>query len=153
MTKTVLFSRRNRNLAVGVGAALLVYGAVWLTFGGFQYSDNPLPPSERGLVLESAAPVIRAIRAFEADHKRPPRVLGDLVPHYLPQVPRLPSPPSTGRDYLYAVEPKQWRIGIPVRDERDGVLTYSSIRDYPPGKPGMPVERLGAWAYYRGNPF
>lgn len=147
------FVKNRAGFAYGIAVALLLYGAVWATFGGFARAGGPISSADRAIVLRSTLPVIEAIRRYQTDNTHPPATLAELVPKYLPRVPQPPMNICRGHDYLYAVEVKQWRIGVPVRDERDGVLTYSSSGDYPPGKPGMSVERIGEWAYYHGNPF
>ena len=133
------------------GALLCI--AVWLTWGGFSYRPTTLSQTEKEQQIASAQPVIVAIRAYQKDHGNPPAKLTDLVPYYLPYLPQLSHSLCVGHDYLYAVEPSQWRLAIPVQGGRDAILTYSSRGDYPTGKPGIIVERIGAWAYYSGNPY
>ncbi len=145
-------SKCYKRLAFSTALVALLFFAVWETFGRFRGSGAPVSVSDQQEIIRTTLPVIRAIRAYEGANKRPPTSLADLVPRYLT---RVPTPPdvSSGRDYLYGIEPNHWSIGVPVRDERDGVLTYSSNGKYPPGKPGMSVERIGDWAYYHGNPY
>lgn len=132
---------------------LALFSAVWATFGGFQRTGGSISPKDQQTVCLVASPVIKAIQAYKTDHARPPESLTALVPKYLPNVPKPPTPFSQAHDYLYTVEPSQWRLGVPLRGEKDGILTYSSLGDYPAGKPGTTVERVGAWAYYHGNPY
>lgn len=154
VTKAVFsFLRGRKRLVLGVLTALLAYGAVWATFGGFAHAGPPISASSRREVLRGSEPVVDAIRHYKKDNRYPPQALTELVPRYLPRLPRPPVAICRGSDYLYKAEAKQWSIGVPVRDERDGVLTYSSTGKYPPGKPGMSVERIGDWAYYHGNPY
>ncbi|MBC8138670.1 MAG: hypothetical protein H8F28_22550 [Fibrella sp.] len=154
MTENKSFFRKNyRRFALNVGVILALSLAVWATFGGFRRAGGPIPASDRERLIQSTMPVVRAIRTYEEATRHPPATLADLVPRYLPRVPQPPPALCSGGDYLYAVESKRWRIGVAVRDERDGVLTYSSTGNYPPGKPGVSVERVGDWAYYHGNPF
>lgn len=134
-------------------ASLVLCSAVWATFGGFARAGRPISDTDRTKILRSTEPILRAIRRYEAENGHPPATLADLVPRYLSRDAPPLDPIFSGRDYLYKTESGQWSIGVPVRDERDGVLTYSSKGQYPPGKPGVSVERVGAWAYYHGNPF
>jgi hypothetical protein len=64
-----------------------------------------------------SAGLVTAIHAFEVDHRRPPSSLHELVPGYLPAVPR------TGMgaypDYYYKYEARDdggWRLWVPATE-------------------------------------
>ena len=132
--------------------AVLLAG-VWATFGGFSVTARTHTRAESQAVINDATPLLAAIHKYEGVTGRPPPILAALAPKYITRLPALPSRYASGRDYLYTVEPNQWRLAVPLRGERNAVLTYSSVRDYPSGNRKTPVVRIGDWAYYHGNPY
>jgi hypothetical protein len=66
-------------------------------------------------LAERSTPLVAAIHAFEADHRRPPSSLDELVPRYLPVL------PGTGMGayphYHYdAYDDGGWRLWVPASE-------------------------------------
>ncbi|MBI2302956.1 MAG: hypothetical protein HYU66_28960 [Armatimonadetes bacterium] len=101
---------------------------------------------------ERASPLVQAIGRFERDHRRPPKVLGELVPRYLPTV------PDTGmcgyRDFRYKAPatdgdpPDRWELWIDCGWGMNfDMLYYQPLERYPEHGHGGRIERVGSWAY------
>ena len=149
---TFFFSPASRRL-LGVAVIAAFLGAVWATFGGLPPRNYRLTPPEQNRVIAAASPLLDAIRAYKRDAGHPPTNLSALVPTYLSVLPAPPPELCSGRDFLYAVGGSDWRVAAPVRGTARAVLTFSSSGAYPHGKKGVPVERVGAWAYFHGDPY
>jgi hypothetical protein len=96
--------------------------------------------------------LIRAISASESAHDRPPSILAELVPEFLPSVPT----PRTGGQYLYYAgkeaeyyENNPWALRVPVPCQVMGFdeMLYFPRQNYPKHGFGGSLERIGSWAY------
>jgi len=150
--KTAAFSI-SRKVIVRSITTLLIVGALLSVLGGIWFPHHPASVADRARIIADAEPVLSAIHHFEHDTGHPPATLGALTPRYLPSIPEPTSHSASGKNYLYFVESNQWRLAVPLRGERNSMLSYSSIGDYPKGNARSPVTRIGAWAYYNGNPY
>ena len=126
---------------------------------------NTLPPSNEELraTVASAGPIIAAIRAFEAEHRKPPKSLEELVPKYLPVVPLPKGPAKESWVFLSSEsahapdlpETRAWALNIEVRGT-EGFLQFGDIfafhsdgvyeeRRYG----GILLRKVDGWGYYR----
>lgn len=93
--------------------------------------------------------LVTAIRQFEKENKRPPDNLGDLVPRFLPAVPR------TGiqayPDYRYTREAtyeNPWSLSVNASwGASFDQFVYLPKLNYPEFAFGGNLERIGDWAY------
>lgn len=168
--------RMNRRLR-----AVLSFGAVGLAFigalcairavGRAQWESRKAALLE---TIESAQPLIDALRQYETAHGHPPARLDDLVPSFIGQIPS-PGGPAHGEWEYWASTPGGrieggkwhrvrldstaggWALGIAVRKGFRPVLIYD-IGDYfvfhpsgvyPVRAYGGVLERVGSWGYYR----
>lgn len=99
-------------------------------------------------------PLVAAIDAFTADHRRPPETLDELQPQYLAAV------PTTGigafPEYRYhVVRPagdgdNPWELHAipPSRPMGFDVLMYYPRQNYPARNSTGSIERVGTWGYF-----
>ncbi len=110
----------------------------------------------RGRVMREVArgqPLVQSIHAFTTDNGKPPGSLQQLVPKYIPAVPR------TGigafSEYRYVIgEPDKYDgnpwvliISPPCPPLGFDKLMYFPQQNYPTHGYGGSVERVGSWAY------
>ena len=137
-------------------AKLLTGAAVYLAIGILCVSIGSkvrIRGFER--LVERSRPLISAIRRFEADNKRPPAGLAELVPQYLTTI------PSTG---MAAYPHYEYVTGAKAREHYDGnawavwvdspsgginwdIFLYYPEQNYPPRGHGGSLERVKDWAY------
>jgi hypothetical protein len=94
-------------------------------------------------LAERSAPLVAAIHAFEADHRRPPSSLNELVPGYLSAV------PGTGMGayphYEYAAGEIATGMGndwVLIVDASEGPFSWDKYVYYPDGR---------GWVYVPGD--
>ena len=132
----------------------------WLMMAGL----GTWPPSNYELrkTVASAKPVIAAIRAYEVDHKKPPKVLEDLVPKYLRTLPQ-PQGPAEGNWQFWSSENESrgvpegqdWALAIKVKGTK-GFLQFGDYFAFHPNGEyeetyygGVLLRRVEGWGYYR----
>jgi hypothetical protein len=114
-------------------------------------------------VVQRAAPLVAAIRAYDAQHHNPPPDLRDLVPEFLSAI------PETGLDYSPSfkyltmfdrgphgkqlLEDERWSLWAWVMRPGDslgpnGKLLYNPSGIYRERNDGRPVMRVGDWKCY-----
>jgi hypothetical protein len=145
-----LFARWRR-----LGLRIAVFSASWAvgTFAGIWLSL----PIQRAACLRTtvnAVPLVEAIHAFEAQERRPPSSLQELVPKHLSLV------PSTGigshpkfrfqsADGTSLVMGDRWALHIQPPQVVFGFdrMFYVPSKAYPQRGYGGWIERVGDWAY------
>lgn len=104
--------------------------------------------------LAQLEPVIAALDRYHKDQGHYPRSLDDLIPRYLPQIPRLPNPFSENPAYWPFTSERgedtyvlQASLVWGVQDRIDCVdwLSYSPSG---PGNSHRPIGRVGRWYYW-----
>lgn len=145
--------------AVGIGTCMLV---PVLAFSVPAYLHRArvrqVRPAGLQATTRQAAPLIRAVERYAADHGSPPPELNRLVPRYLPRIPE-PGPMAQG-GWRYSVGEDarggaRWSLWISVRREyspqfwgfRD-VFAYHPTGEYPREAYGGVLEQIGRWGYY-----
>lgn len=126
-------------VAYGIMAIIVVGMLIPLLW--FPPSPPPTTPDERQQVILAATPVVDAIRQFKQDTGKAPNTLSTLVPKYLARLPEPPAGIISGKEYLYAIELQTWYLGIPLRGEHNGMITYS-----------YKFEKDGSWTYFPSIP-
>ena len=135
---------------------------IWLYAWTGYFSSKPPPNSELLKTVASAKPLIAAIRAYEAELKKPPKVLADLVPKYLGTVPPPQGPAednwqfwSSENESRGLPEGRVWALAIKVKGTK-GVLqfgdyfAYHSDGEYEEHRyGGVLLRRVDGWGYYR----
>jgi hypothetical protein len=111
-------------------------------------------------VIERARPLIAAITAFEKKRGKLPKALAELVPEYLPSVPKTGLPAYVPGVFNMGNDPSDtyhyeapyvmyipWRLTVEVpiyiATER---LIYNSTKEYREEE-GQHIERMGDWGY------
>lgn len=152
-----LFFKGSRRTGFTVIAFCLVY---LLTAGAFMRASNWIRMYEFRRLAKRSAPLIMAIRSYEQNSGHPPARVEDLVPKYLPQVPKtgMGAYPEyeyiTGKESL-AYDGNPWVI---VVDTPIGLINWDKFvyfpkQNYPPnGRSGWVsnwgyMERLEDWGY------
>lgn len=108
--------------AVGAATAVAFYSLVYERWGEGALEET------RSL----AAPVIEGIARYQADHGEAPRSLGDLVPEYMSEVPRVPAG-SGELSYARAIDNRE-RYFLSVKSRHFGSMpgtVISMIFGYP----------------------
>jgi hypothetical protein len=105
-------------------------------------------------VATSAAPLVRAIQAFEGDQGRPPQDLTALVPRYIPAIPSTGMRGYSQWDYIRGTDARAYGENTWVLLVHTGgpgfnfdQLMYFPNQQYPDFGHGGWIERMGAWAY------
>lgn len=105
-------------------------------------------------LAERSQALVQAIRLYDADYGRPPASLANLVPEYLPEIPRTGM--AAYPDYKYKVcdvsdecEGNAWVLSVPTPI---GFLNWDEFVYYPSGNyPSTDVrgwlEPVRDWAY------
>lgn len=124
------------------------------TWGGIHFGMEVRMAAFRRLA-EHGAPLVRAVRAYEARHGAPPPNLEALIPEYLPAI------PTTGMGahphFEYHVGPtalhryggNPWVLVVfaPVGANADELL-YFPRQNYTESPYAAGVEPMGDWAYH-----
>ena len=103
-------------------------------------------------LADRSEPLVNAIHSFVEKEGRPPADLEELVPEYMPQIPKtgMPAYPT----YRYSTETNRWD-GNPwvvyVNCTSGGInfdmFMYFPKQNYPERGYGGSLERVGKWAY------
>ena len=87
--------------------------------------------AEIAAVIDRAAPLVRAIRAYESDAGRPPASLNALVPKYLAAVPTTGLDASPSYDYTVRPgRPPRWDLMVHVAGFGFKHMRYDPRREY-----------------------
>ncbi len=106
-------------------------------------------------LADRSAPLVEAIQAYDQKHRQPPKSLNELVPEFLPEVPKtgMGAYPEyeykTGESSAKNFQGNPW---ILVVDTPIGVINwdqfmYFPLQNYPKEGWGGWVEKVGSWAY------
>jgi len=146
-----LIPKKTRESAFIWSGICLSYMAVFLVCAGISGRIR-MRAFER--LAERSAPLVQAIRKYESDHKYPPDKLADLVPDYLPEIPR------TGMgaypEYEYHVGSDIWvctrnkwilKVFTPSGLINFDMFVFFPDGNYPEYGFGGYFERVGDWAY------
>jgi hypothetical protein len=91
-------------------------------------------------VINNGAPLVRAVRTYEADHKRAPASLEALVPRYLAAIPSTGLASDVSREYRYTVDdrpPYAWKLSVRMES-----LGFKHMRYDPSRRFELPVREL-----------
>ena len=116
-----------------------------------QYAYISIQQLETQVIFGS---LVRAIHQYENNTGQPPPDLADLVPDYLPSVPRTGLPAYPDYEYSTGHAPDRWD-GNPwvlyVLTSSGGInfdqFLYFPLQNYPESGCGGALQRIGAWAY------
>jgi hypothetical protein len=144
--------RATRKAATGVFAVAAVYlaiGVLCVSIG----SKVRIRGFER--LVERSRPLISAVRRFEAENKRPPTSLAELVPKYLAVIPNtgMAAYPEyeyvTGDQALENYDGNPWAVWVdtPSGGINWDILIYYPKQNYPRRGHGGSLERVKDWAY------
>ena len=122
--------------------------------------------SDVTVAQKNGTPLVKAIHDFEAEKRRPPKSLSELLPKFLPSIPS-PGPAAkggwvylTGQTNAHTVWGRPgaagtWALGIAIRSDKSpnrwsfgDFFVYHQSRDYPQQAYGGVLERFGEWGYY-----
>lgn len=148
----ILFLRRHhRALAARSLLAAVVLAAA--TVGGLRFGTSIRKAAFESLA-ERSAPLVQAVRSYEARHGAPPADLNALVPEFLPSI------PGTG---MAAYPQYEYRVGrdaasfdgnpwvLVVFTPSGGInfdqFLYFPLQNYPRIGYGGGLERIADWAY------
>ncbi len=108
--------------------------------------------------MRHAAPLIKAIEQYTADHGEPPSDLDHLLPRYLSSLPDAGPLAKDGWRYSAgesAPEGAEWSLWVVVRHEYSprlwsfgDVFAYHPTGEYPRAAYGGILDRAGRWGYY-----
>ena len=153
----LMLKRDFRRIALLATAGCAIYGVVgWSLF--YLASEYRLARFET--VAEQSEYLVDAIRRYEIDKGYPPSRFEELVPAYIPDMPR------TGMgaypDFHYRVKkmdsdinnhwfngPWSLYIDIPLNDKHSEKFIYFPQRDIPDHWEQNIIERVGDWIYVR----
>ncbi len=143
---------RHRAEAARWWAAAIVY--VVATWGGIEVGMDVRMAAFRE-VARLGAPLVRAIRAYEARHGAPPPDLEALMPEYLPTIPttgmraypRFEYHVGTTASHRYGSNPWVLVVFAPVGPNADELL-YFPRQNYTESPYAAGVEPMGDWAYH-----
>jgi len=142
--------RRGSLVMLGVLAGSLVVGCAWSLVDTNRYSTDRYSYDSRVRafehVPERGAPLVEAILRFEEQHGEPPADLEQLVPDYLPSIPR----PSRRGRFEYDVWParaprRTWQLYVDasIFFVNMDMFVYDPERQY-----GGNRYRFGDWVYF-----
>lgn len=137
---------RTRRLAAALSVGCLVYSVM---FAIALWAGNAVRMHGLKLFTERARPLIRAIEAYSDANGSPPSSLQDLVPAYLPEVPR--TGVGSAPEYTYyrtdpaSTQGNPWvlELGVSTGSMNWDSLIYYPLQNYPPGA----IEPVAEWAY------
>ena len=150
-TPFLLFSRRWRPFALRIFVVACVL-AVAVPVGVKLGHRTRMAAFER--LAARSAPLVEAIRAYEAHHGKPPSDLADLAPEYFTAVPHTGMRAYPDYDYLVGEaatrhEGNPW--ALVVRTTSGGInfdqFMYLPLQNYPKTGYGGVLERVSDWAY------
>ena len=101
---------------------------------------------------ERATPLVAAIKRFETENARPPSSFAEVVPHYLPALPKglppleLVSGEKTAKDFWGNPWVLQANVGTGILNW--DVFVYFPLQNYPKEGFGGVRETVKDWAYY-----
>jgi hypothetical protein len=146
----IFFPKHRAVAARNFTGAVVLLGS---SFVGFMLGGEIRQDGFERLAARSA-PLVEAIRSYEAKHGQPPPDLAALVPDFLPAV------PGTGigayPEYTYYVGEKARRFNdnpwaLEVFTPSGGInfdtFLYFPLQNYPKHGHGGSLERIGDWAY------
>jgi hypothetical protein len=149
VTLPALFFRSIRRSALVYTAAALVFIPSFL-IGEFSLGRA----TKRNAIsrfVQRSEPLVRAIDAYQREHRRPPAKLEELASNYLAEV------PATGILMYHYYEGKEaskfdgnpWVLSVPAPCIGIGFdsLLYFPRQNYPKTGYGGWLERFGSWAY------
>ena len=99
-----------------------------------------------------SAPLVQAVRDFEAKQGHPPSQLDELIPAFLPALPGTGLCAYPGYAYFQGAEAKRfadnpWVLLVPVGSMDFDKFLYLPRQNYPDHGFGGTLERMGDWAY------
>jgi hypothetical protein len=108
-----------------------------------------------GRLVDRSRPLISAVRRFEAENKRPPASLAELVPKYLAAIPGtgMAAYPKyeyvTGDKALENYDGNPWAVWVdtPSGGINWDIFLYYPKQNYPQRGHGGSLERVKDWAY------
>ena len=133
--------------ASGRFLGLTVVAAAILVFAAWPASDLRREGFQRA--AQRMAPLVGAIRRFDAERGRPPRDLTELAPRYLASVSQYGVRGCRSLQYSIAPADADWRWQLWLECP-NGMMTldrfvFRSSGEYPAS---ASVERVGEWAYF-----
>jgi hypothetical protein len=141
-------ARRSALLACLCCLAYLLVGV-----GCIRIGDRVRMHAFHGLAERSAG-LVAAIKRFEAERGNPPTTLQDLVPDFLPHVPKTGMGAYPDYEYLvgekarpYAGNPWVLVVSTPSGGINFDMFVYFPNGDYPREAYGSWLERISDWAY------
>lgn len=146
----LLRSKRKEAIDVFAGAAVyLVIGILCISIG----SKVRMRGFER--LVDRSRPLISAVRRFEAENRRPPASLAELVPNYLAAIPNtgMAAYPKyeyvTGDRALENYDGNPWAVWVdsPSGGINWDIFLYYPKQNYPQRGHGGSLERVKDWAY------
>ena len=104
-------------------------------------------------VADNAEPLITAINQYETDKGRPPGLIEQLVPKYLPRIPGTGDTLHPDFAYYYHSHPDDygntWTLRVrALRGHSFDEFLYFPRGVYPPDSGGNTYERIGKWSYF-----
>jgi hypothetical protein len=146
-----MFSRRTRRGALHVTVFALAYIAIAISC--IRFSDRVRMYGFARLAARSA-PLVQAIKKFDADHGQPPSGLAELVPEYLPSVPTTGMKAYPEYEYLVGEKAERYEdnpwvlvVHTPGGGINFDMFLYFPKDNYPQTAYGSRLERIGDWAY------
>ncbi len=144
--------RSKRKEAIDVFAVAAVYLAIGILCVSIG-SRVRIRGFER--LVERSRPLISAVRRFEAENKRPPATLAELVPKYLAGIPNtgMAAYPKyeyvTGDQALKNYDGNPWAVWVdtPASGINWDIFLYYPKQNYPQSGHGGSLERVKDWAY------
>lgn len=136
----VVSDRSGQPYRASVWAAFL--GIVLSTVTLFATDTWPVERRQLSRITANGVPIGKAVEAYRRDHRSPPKALSDLVPAYLPAIPKTGS--VLYPDFEYGLDGKEYWLSVPVPDllEFDQpALLYRPDRS----KDTEDTDRIGDW--------
>ena len=132
------------------GVQMFVLGVAWLVSGAASiWLEYPIRRHVFHQVAHESTPLVDALHAYQRNTGAPATELQDLVPDYLPKIPKTGL--DTFSEFGYSADPdaQSWELNISVSS---GILNwdqfmYWSSEEYPYYYRGGRIERFGRWAY------
>jgi hypothetical protein len=134
--------------------ALLVCCSLYVLtgLGALQLGETVRMTAFQRLAVRSQ-PLVDAVHRFAEEQNRPPKDLHELVPPYLPEIPRTGM--ATYPEYVYlSGEADSWDgnpwvlfVNTPSGGINFDMFMYFPLQNYPRQGHGGSLERVGKWAY------
>ena len=131
--------------------AMVIGGALVLLFVPTMVVAGKLRMLGFELAAQRATPLVAAIKAYEKDNGAPPATLQELLPRYLPQLPKRIPPLEliTGEAARSEYQGNAWVL---VAQVSTGLINwdlfmYFPNQQYPELGYGGAIERVADWAY------